>query len=120
VKLHLRDSGVSPSGEDIVKDPPDCSMDTSFGIDIGRSLLYPVKSPDVIKTENMVHMFVGEEDCPEVFYVMGKHLLPEIRTCIDQEIITMKGDQGRSAQPFVTRIIRPAHWTVASDEGDAL
>ena len=120
MQFHLRNPGVFPRCKNIVKDSPDGHMDPVFRIYIRWLFLKPVESPDVIKSENMIHVFMGEEDRPQPLNFMGEHLLPEIGTRVDQEIAPIYGEQGRGSQPFVPCVGGSAYRTLTADQRNPL
>jgi hypothetical protein len=73
-----------------------------------------VERPNIIHTDDMVIVFMGKEDGIQVSDVCPKHLLPKIRTSIDENVPVTVAQEYRRPEPIVVRVVRDAYVTLAT------
>lgn len=79
-----------------------------------------IERPDIIEPDDVVVVFVREQDGIEVPDARAEHLLAEIGACVDQDVRVAVRQQGSSAQAGVVRVLRSTHAAVASDNWNTL
>ena len=91
-------------------------------IDIKRhGLLLPENIwTKVIETADMVLMFVRDENGIKFYDVLAQHLLAEIGAGIHSHCHFIGLNQNGGAEPFIARVLGPAHGTSAADDWHTL
>jgi hypothetical protein len=84
--MPFRSSWIFLLGEGISVLHPESVFYIFLAIDFGSSFLEVIECPYVVKASRVVLVVVGEEDGVEMTYVLTQHLLPEVRSCIDEEL----------------------------------
>lgn len=79
-----------------------------------------IKRAHIIESDDVVVVFVREQDAIDVANTGAQHLLPEIGACIYNNIGVAIAEQCRRPQSVVARVAGSAHFAVAPDNGDAL
>lgn len=79
-----------------------------------------IERPDIVEPDDVVVVFVREQNGIEVPGAGAEHLLPEIGACVDQDVRVAVRQQGGSAQAGVVRVVRSTHAAVASDNWNTL
>jgi hypothetical protein len=75
---------------------------------------------DIIDPCRMIRMFMSEQNAVEPVYLIGEHLLPEIRAAIDNKIEVFPGDQNRDTKPFILGVRTLADGVVTPDNRNSL
>jgi hypothetical protein len=99
--------------EDVSEGAADYAKCFFVAVDGERGLLADVERTDVVETENVVGVAVGEEDGVEAVEVDAESLLAEIGGGIDYYVLSVAGKQERRAQAIVVGIFRGADAAVA-------
>ena len=75
---------------------------------------------DIIDSGGMVGVFVCKHDGVQPFHRMPKHLLPEIRTTVDYDVVPVHLDQYGDPQAFIPGILAHADRICTPNNGDSL
>ena len=119
-------SGFGQSGElmrfeDIMVIVLYCVQCLRIGVDLHVAVLDPVEGSDVVNAAYVVAMSMSDEDSIEMVDMVSEHLLPEVRSNIDEYVIAIVvGDQCRRAESFVVRVMRLAYVTSTGYDGYSL
>ena len=90
------------------------------GVAINGNVAETAIGTQVIHSSHMIVVLMGEKHRTKPLKGERKHLLPEVRTTIDENVLSaIGGDKGGSAQPFVAWIVRTAYFTWATDLRDS-
>ena len=79
-----------------------------------------VEWTDIVQPDYVVVVFVGKQNSVEMFQLVAKHLLPKIRTSVDEHVRMTIGHQCGRSQTIVQRVIRSAYSTIATNDGNTL
>ena len=118
--VHLRRPGIGFLLEYVIVFFLERFKHVGFAEDGERTLLQVIERAYVIEAAGMVFMVVGQENGVEMGNLFAQHLLPEIGTGIDQESLSFKAHERRTAQALVPRIRRRTDLAVASDHRNPL
>src|ERR1035437_10072172 len=78
-QIDLRNSRIFNFIKNIGKLPSDSRLHPMCCININFLLHNVIKGPDIIKTSNMILVFMGKNNRIQTFYRSEEHLIPEIR-----------------------------------------
>src|SRR5690606_32911091 len=100
VRMDLWDARIALVGKDVIKFLFQCIQNLTTGVHRYGCLLFEVKSANVIKTCNMIFMFMGKKNGTEVSNVFSQHLVPQIRARMDHQLFTFNYYPNSGTQPF--------------------
>ena len=92
---------------------------TRNGIGIDVHLTKLTIRTDIIHTTHMVVMGMCNKDAVDSTERLWQDLLTKIRTTVDENSRGLRLHQSRATGTLITRILTPAHLTLASDHGYA-
>jgi len=78
-----------------------------------------VERPNVVESENVIGVSVREEDGIEPLKANAKGLLAKIGRGVNNDVLTLAGEQQRRAEAVVTRVCRSANTAMTAERRDA-
>lgn len=107
-------------GEAVVKHGAQSGKRGGIAVDVERAAGEPVESADIVETDDVVGVVMGEEDGVGASDTASDALKPEFGCCVDQDVVLAEVEDGADACAVVARVGGGADGAITGDHGDAV
>ena len=120
VQMPFRCSRIFREGEDVRIFLDKVIEDVPFAVDLGGALVDVVERPYVVEATGVVLVVVCQQDGIKMAEIVRKHLHPEIRPGVHEDVQPFIFNEHRGADTLVLCVRRFAHVALAADDRNSL